>query len=51
MDTEQEVESAIIFSSDGSYAIFVMSKKAENKNDTQKEIENISQCVYTYFNR
>ena len=51
MDTEHDVESALILSSDGTYAIFVVSKKAENKNASQKEIENISQCVYTYFNQ
>ena len=51
MNTEQDIESVVIFSSDGTYAIFVMSKNEDDKSITQKEIENISQCVYTYFNR
>ena len=51
MNTELDAELVVIFSSDGTYAIFAMSKNEEDKSITQKEIENISQCVYTYFNR
>ena len=49
MIVDQNTDAAMILSSDGKYIICVVSQGHKDKNTAKKEIENISQCVYTYY--